>query len=282
MSNNIQPVIQKYNIDFASNNNFLFVKGVQGDGYGTRYVDLSFTNYGQPYLINESAVTIVIRGTKPDGNVIFNECEIIDKNTARVEITQQMSAIAGKTDYEISVMSNTENQSLTSFPFSIVISKSSFDVGYVVSSDEFGLLIKKINEVQGLVGRVDDAVNKSNEAIIECENSINNLKKLEGEIIKSEEGRLETEKRMTDAVTNTLNLQKDLIEKRDNGFFNGRDGQDGKDGKDGMNGVITDVLADQIAFYIKDGNLMLVYSDNNPDAQNYSINSNGELIYTFN
>ena len=37
MQNTITPLIQQYTVDFASNNNFLFVKGIQGDGYGTRY-----------------------------------------------------------------------------------------------------------------------------------------------------------------------------------------------------------------------------------------------------
>ena len=114
MPNAITPLIQQYTVDFASNNNFLFVKGIQGDGYGTRYVDISLMNNGQPYTVNSEAVTVAIRGTKPDTSVIFNECEILDNNTIRVEITQQMSAIAGKGNYEISIISNLENRTLTS------------------------------------------------------------------------------------------------------------------------------------------------------------------------
>lgn len=169
MPDAISPLIQQYTVDFASNNNFLFVKGIQGDGYGTRYVDISLMNNGQPYTINDEVITPVIRGTKPDTSIIFNECEILDANTIRVEITQQMSAVAGRGNYEISIMSNLENRTLTSFPFFIIISKSSFDVGYVTSSNEFGLLIDKINQVHKIEVDLSDLKAEMRESINECD-----------------------------------------------------------------------------------------------------------------
>lgn len=171
MPNAITPLIQQYTVDFASNNNFLFVKGIQGDGYGTRYVDISLMNNGQPYTVNSEAVTVAIRGTKPDTSVIFNECEILDNNTIRVEITQQMSAIAGKGNYEISIISNLENRTLTSFPFFIIISKSSFDIGYVVSSDEFALLVDKINQVHKIQVDLSDLKSDMQDTIKDCEDA---------------------------------------------------------------------------------------------------------------
>lgn len=194
MPDTITPLVQQYTVDFASNNNFLFVKGIQGDGYGTRYVDISLMNNGQPYTVSNEGITAVIRGTKPDNNVIFNECEIIDNNTIRVEITQQMSAVDGRGNYEISIISNLENRTLTSFPFFIIISKSSFDIGYVVSSDEFGLLVDKINQVHKIEADLSslkstmekatedcnvatdnsiDATNKSIQATKECQYATN-------------------------------------------------------------------------------------------------------------
>ena len=185
MANAITPLIQQYTVDFASNNNFLFVKGMQGDGYGTRYVDISLVNNGQPYTVNSEAVTVIIRGTKPDTSIIFNECEILDSNTIRVEITQQMSAVAGKGNYEVSIMSNLENRTLTSFPFFIIISKSSFDIGYVVSSNEFGLLVDKINQVHkiqldlsGLKSDMQDTIKDCEDAKDECIDTTDKAKKI--------------------------------------------------------------------------------------------------------
>ena len=171
MPNTITPLIQQYTVDFASNNNFLFVKGIQGDGYGTRYVDISLMNDGQPYTVNSKDVTAVIRGTKPDTSIIFNECEILDSNTIRVEITQQISAVAGRGNYEISIMSNLENRTLTSFPFFILISKSSFDIGYVVSSDEFGLLVDKINQVHKIQEDLSDLKSDMQNTMKDCEDA---------------------------------------------------------------------------------------------------------------
>ena len=180
MSTTIQPLIQEYTVDFASNNNFLFVKAVQGDGHTTRYADISLMNNGQPYTVDESQVTAVIRGTKPDGTQIFNTCQILDKSTIRVEITQQMSAVPGKVDCEISIMSNTENRTLTSFPFFINVSPSSFDVGYIVSSNEFTFLIEKINE--------------ANQAISDANQATADLTELNNTVTEQEDARVEAEK----------------------------------------------------------------------------------------
>lgn len=175
MADNITPLIQEYIIDFASNNNFFFVKGVQGDGYGVRYVQLSLSNNGQPYIINEDNVRAVIIGTKPDNKEICNECEIIDSSTIRFELTQQMLAVAGKGNYSIAIMSTKSNQTLKSFPFYIFTNQTSFDVENITSSDEFGLLIEKINKADGLTEDVTAAIENVEQATNNCINATNEV-----------------------------------------------------------------------------------------------------------
>lgn len=223
MSETITPLIQKYTIDFASNNNFLFVKGIQGDGYGTRYVDISLFNNGQPYLISSDTVRAVLRGTKPDNKNVFNQCKIIDNNTIRAEITQQMSAVPGKSDYEISIMSLTENRSLTSFPFFIMIYESTFDIGYVVSSDEFGLLVEKINQSDKLNADITKTIEEANETIDACNSqteqcstatnnantAIQQINQLHDTISVAENQRIENENtRQTNTATAIANANK--------------------------------------------------------------------------
>lgn len=223
VTNSITPLIQQYTVDFASNNNFLFVKGIQGDGYGTRYVDISLLNDTQPYIINPDAVEIVIRGTKPDNKEIFNACEIINSNTIRAEITQQMSAVAGKGNYEISIIAKEENRTLTSFPFFIMISKSSFDVGYVISSDEFGLLIDKINQVNilktDITKIIEDTLELNEESRLQTEDCRNatteaieatsSLKEFHDTAEEAENQRIENEKkRQVDTATAIQNTEK--------------------------------------------------------------------------
>lgn len=387
MPDAITPLIQQYTVDFAGNNNFLFVKGIQGDGYGTRYVDISLMNNGQPYTVNSEAVTVIIRGTKPDTSVIFNECEIFDNNTIRVEITQQMSAVAGKGNYEISIMSNLENRTLTSFPFFIIISKSSFDIGYVVSSDEFGLLVDKINQVHKIQLDLSDLKSDMQDTIKDCEdatdecidvtektkkvisdmNTLNkNVSDAEAQRIINENNRINAEnqrniketerndaeqiridnenarktaesirnnnensrktaetarvnaenarnnaeeeresqeeirqtneqirqqqetKRQSDtatAITNANNatasanaatnrantISNDLEEKVASGYYKGEPGKDG---------VITTIDLNQLAFEVINGHLILTYEIGNTDANKFSINDEGHLIYT--
>lgn len=387
MPDTITPLIQQYTVDFASNNNFLFVKGIQGDGYGTRYVDISLMNNGQPYTVNSEAVTAIIRGTKPDTRVIFNECEILDNNTIRVEITQQMSAVAGKGNYEISIMSNLENRTLTSFPFFIIISKSSFDIGYVVSSDEFGLLVEKINQVHKIQLDLSDLKSDMQDTIKDCENATDecidvtektkkvisdmntlnkNVSDAESQRIINENNRINAEdqrniketerndaeqiridnenarntaesirnnnenfrktdetarvnaenarnnaeeerenqeeirqnneqirqqqetKRQSDtatAITNVNNatasanaatdrantISNDLEEKVASGYYKGEPGKDG---------VITTIDLNQLAFEVINGHLILTYEIGNTDANKFSINDEGHLIYT--
>lgn len=387
MPDAITPLIQQYTVDFASNNNFLFVKGIQGDGYGTRYVDISLMNNGQPYTVNSEAVTVVIRGTKPDTSIIFNRCEILDSNTIRVEITQQMSAVAGRGNYEISVMSNLENRTLTSFPFFIIISKSSFDIGYVVSSNEFGLLVEKINQVHKIQLDLSDLKSDMQDTIKDCEdatdecidvtektkkvisdmNTLNkNVSDAEAQRIINENNRINAEdqrniketerndaeqiridnentrktaesirnnnensrktaetarvnaenarnnaeeerenqeeirqnneqirqkqetKRQSDtatAITNANNatasanaatnrantISNDLEEKVASGYYKGEPGKDG---------VITTIDLNQLAFEVINGHLILTYEIGNTDANKFSINDEGHLIYT--
>ena len=380
MPNAITPLIQQYTVDFASNNNFLFVKGIQGDGHSTRYVDISLMNNGQPYTVDSESVSVAIRGTKPDTSVIFNECEILDHNTIRVEITQQMSAVAGRGNYEISIMSNLENRTLTSFPFFIIISKSSFDIGYVVSSNEFGLLIDKINQVHKIEVDLSDLKAEMRESIDDCDkateecidvtneaktaindmNILNNsVSTAEAQRVKNENDRITAEtqrndaeqirianenarelaeaernkdeaerktaetkridaenariasetdrenaeairqaneiirqqqeaKRQTDtetAVTNAKNatdsansasdraneISTDLENKVATGYYKGEPGKDG---------VITTVDINQLAFQVINGHLIIFYEDGNTDAQKFSINSEGHMIYT--
>ena len=387
MANAITPLIQQYTVDFASNNNFLFVKGMQGDGYGTRYVDISLVNNGQPYTVNSEAVTVIIRGTKPDTSIIFNECEISDSNTIRVEITQQMSAVAGKGNYEVSIMSNLENRTLTSFPFFIIISKSSFDIGYVVSSNEFGLLVDKINQVHkiqldlsGLKSYMQDTIKDCEDAKDECIDTTDKAKKIisdmntlnqnisnaEAQRVLNENNRINAENirgtkeiernnaeqirisnentrksaeitrnnnendraiaenaravaeearntaegdredaeairqanevirqnqeqtRQTDTATaianaNTATANANTATNRANTISADLEYKVATDyykGEPGKDGVITTIDINQLAFEVIDGHLIMTYETGNTDAQKFSINTNGHLIYT--
>lgn len=186
----ITPSIQTYAVDFArSGNNILFLKGMQGDGYGTRYADISLMNNGKSYHISADSVRAVIRGTKPDNKSIFNECEIIEDSTIRIEITQQMAAVPGRGSYEISIISLEENRVLTSFPFFIMISKSVFRPEETISSNEFGLLIDKINRADELTADITEQLRESAGALNEMNTLHDSVQEAESQRAAAEEAR---------------------------------------------------------------------------------------------
>lgn len=219
----ITPLIQDYIVDFASNNNFFYVSGVQGDGHSTRYARLSLSNNGQPYIIDKEIVWVAIRGTKPDTYNIFNECQIVNESTIQFELTQQMLAVAGKGNYEISIMDRKQSSVLTSFPFFVYVSPSSFNVSTVTSSNEFQLLISKINQVDEQKKEVQVVIANAELVIEDCETktqlcveatdsaklATEELRTLEASIKEAENARVEAENlRQENTATAISNAEK--------------------------------------------------------------------------
>lgn len=136
----MNAVEQTYIIDFSSNNNFVQVPAVQGDGNESRYINIEMIENGVPYIVNAQEDYVTIAGTKPDGTEIWNMCEITGEGNILVEITYQMTAVAGRSDYQIVVFSKGTNNQLKSFPFILLVTPATFDPGYIISSNEFEAL----------------------------------------------------------------------------------------------------------------------------------------------
>ena len=155
----MNAVTQNYIIDFSSNNNFVQVPAVQGDGNESRYIEIEMIENGVPYIVDKNSEYVTIAGTKPDGKEIWNLCEITGEGTIRVEITYQMTAVVGRSDYQIVVFSKGQNNQLKSFPFILLVTPATFDPGYIISTDEFEALAQFTTAAQAAA----DAAAKSAE-----------------------------------------------------------------------------------------------------------------------
>lgn len=167
-------IYQHYIIDMSSNNNFVQVPTVQGDGNGVRGFEVELIQNGIPYRIDVDDVIISIMGTKPDTTGIFNECSLTEEGYILVDVTSQMSAVKGRGDYEIVLMSRSKNSQLKSFPFFIITTPSALDIDYLVSSDEFQLLTKRIVEAQAAIEdmrELEATVSSNEDERIENENT---------------------------------------------------------------------------------------------------------------
>lgn len=143
---NLTPIYQEYSIDMSSNNNFVQVPSVQGDGNFVRYVRIMLIANNTQYIIPEN-VGVYIIGTKPDTKHIFNTCEIDEDGRVLVEITSQMSAVDGKGDYQIMFVDTQNNSQLKSFPFYLITTKS-YDASAITSSDEYQALTEALAQMQ--------------------------------------------------------------------------------------------------------------------------------------
>ena len=136
----MNAVTQHYIIDFSSNNNFVQVPAVQGDGSETRFIDIEMIENGVPFLVDSNTDYVTIAGTKPDGTEIWNTCEITGAGLIKVEITYQMTTAAGRSDYQIVIFSKNSNKQIKSFPFILLVTAATFDPGYMMSTNEFEAL----------------------------------------------------------------------------------------------------------------------------------------------
>ena len=136
----MDAITQHYIVDFSSNNNFVQIPAVQGDGNNSRFVEIEMVENGTQYVVDPSQSYVTIIGTKPDGNEIWNNCDITPEGYILVEITYQMTAVVGRSDYQIMLFSKTRNDTLKSFPFILLVTAATFDPSFIISSNEFEAL----------------------------------------------------------------------------------------------------------------------------------------------
>lgn len=126
----------------------------------------SIVNNSQPWEI-PSGATAVLNGRKPDGNV-FAFSGTIENNTVTVDADVQMTAVAGQTVCELSVLSNGEIVGTANFILDVEAApKSPEDVSSESTLPAYGEILDRIEEMCGGGGggsvTVDDALSGTSE-----------------------------------------------------------------------------------------------------------------------
>lgn len=121
------------------------VSAVQGEA-SSRFLIAHIINNGAP--VDLTSATVSFYGTKPDGTLIYNGCEILDASNGIVSValTQQMSSAVGEykeCGFNISLIDSV----LKVGGVSIAISAASEYDDVVESQDEFSALVSAINQV---------------------------------------------------------------------------------------------------------------------------------------
>lgn len=182
----MDSIYQHYIIDLSSNNNFVQIPTVQGDGNNIRGFEVELIENGVQYDIDKDDCAICIMGTKPDTSQIVNNCQLTDNGYIQVDITSQMSAVKGRGDYQIVLMSKTTNSQLKSFPFHILTVPATFDIDYIISTDEFQLFTHKITETTKII-------NNATQAISDIRNLETSVESAEAKRVDAENKRVQNE-----------------------------------------------------------------------------------------
>ena len=120
------------------------VTAKQGDR-DTRYIFAQLLAHGQPYTI-PTGVTARVAMTKPRGQCVLNDAEIIGTNTVKITLTEQMLIDAG--DARAEVMLYSGNTMLSSAVFDLVIQPSAYNRDAVESSPEYQTFVDALGEIE--------------------------------------------------------------------------------------------------------------------------------------
>ena len=122
-------------------------------GETKRRILITLTERGKPYLIS-SDCTAVFTATKPDGNIIYNDCAI-DNNIICYNFTEQTTAAEGKLDCEIRLYGR-ENALIISPGFDLIVDAPVYEDGDVIESGtEVSALTALVSETNTLINTVN-------------------------------------------------------------------------------------------------------------------------------
>ena len=126
-------------------------------GDTARKIVASLSDGGRPYRIGEGCHA-VFKGKKPDGNVLYNDCAIMN-NCIVYEFTEQTAASAGYMACEFQLY-GADGQIITCPRFAITVSGLVYDDGEVESTGEFTALAQAMTDLadlkaNGLKGECD-------------------------------------------------------------------------------------------------------------------------------
>ena len=153
--------IQNLTLDVNDNVKFRYIKGKQWDN-NSRFVRITITESGEQFVPPKNC-TAVFRCLKQDGTSCINEATINQDNTITVELTNQVLAVEGTVNADISLMDG--NSILSSATFFIEVGAVPASANQVTSTDEFLILMETINEATKAIGAIEETVNNAKEAL---------------------------------------------------------------------------------------------------------------------
>ena len=109
---------------------------VKENDVNTRKIVAKITDNGKPYPMR-ATITPRLRCYKADNTVVYNDCTKLDNGDIEIDVTEQMTACAGKHHCEIDLYDGVAGQVLHTMNFIINVKESACPDDNITSSNEF-------------------------------------------------------------------------------------------------------------------------------------------------
>lgn len=138
-------------LDVQQTSTAAFVAVKKGD-IGRKII-ITLADGGFPYEITPDCYA-VLTADKPDGNSLFNHCEI-EGSTIVYEITEQTVSAVGRMMCEVKLY-GADDAVITSALFRIIVSGTVYKDGNAESTSEYSALDKLVGEANSLINEVEE------------------------------------------------------------------------------------------------------------------------------
>lgn len=151
----------RMNLDLQQTDMQITLRAKRGDT--GRLLRITLSNEGVPYWIAPDCYA-VFTGKKPDGTVIYNQCEI-ENNEILYRFTEQTCAVPGRIPAELRLY-GTEGKLLTTAGFQLEVHDTVYHPEDVLSQDEMDALDSLVLELWELKQQLTDQPLKTDETLI--------------------------------------------------------------------------------------------------------------------
>lgn len=227
--------IYRVSLDIQNTTSQVMLNAKKGDN--KRRILFSLTDGDKPYIMSPEC-TAVFRARKPDGTVLYNDCDI-SENVIAYNLTSQTSASTGIVECEVTLYGS-DGQQITSPRFSILIEDTVYSDSEIESRNEFTALNKALTAVSNI--NIDASKSGSKTTVTirgkdGAEKSVNINDGARGEQGETGVGILSVGLLSTSDLTKTYRIYLSNGQTYDFTVNDGADGAEGPQGETGAKGM---------------------------------------------
>lgn len=127
----------------------------------SRDIIIQITDNGVPYKVDLSKISVKIKYSKSDGNIVLNDIlpeNILSDGTIKLTLTEQMCASFGMNEAELMLIDLNTTKVIHTMHFVVNVKKSVIDNKEITSKDEFTTLENALVRIENALVRLDNVL----------------------------------------------------------------------------------------------------------------------------